>query len=450
MWFTQVTACARKGSGFGREMSAQVKRFLRSPTLITVEVAALALVATVGAALPQAGSASSAELVRWYGNGSGIGHFAQILALDRIFRSAWFLVPLLMATASLGIVVLEQFRRLPACWSRRLTPAHFRNAPYRTEFERSARPKGADGPDGPRVEIIAGSRFGLLSSPVFHLGLLLVIPGAAIRALFAVDAAVDLMEGETLPPSADSWNVQWPRARATPLRLEHPTRLERVVVRRYDGGALQDLTATLSLPGDVGMSRREIGINRRLRVPGCNLFLGSDFGPAALIEWQRAGAPPARDAVLLTRTSTEGYTASCSGPGKAVAHLRAPLVRGKERATHVDVRLMDDRALLFAGAMRVGDSPALGNGISVSLRGLPYWVRLHGTRDPSQWLTYSGFALVLLGTFGMFAVVKVDTCVMVTAAGDREHVVVALRAQRFVPLYEERFRQLVRKQGGGT
>jgi hypothetical protein len=98
--------------------------------------------------------------------------------------------------------------------------------------------------------------------------------------------------------------------------------------------------------------------------------------------------------------------------------------------------------------VRVGEAVSLPGGYVLKLSGAPFWARLRGSRDPALWLAYAGFTLTLIGAAIIFTIVKVDTCVTVTPAGERERVLVALRSQRFAPLFEERFQRLVREQGG--
>jgi len=75
---------------------------------------------------------------------------------------------------------------------------------------------------------------------------------------------------------------------------------------------------------------------------------------------------------------------------------------------------------------------------------------LRGSHDPALWLAYLGFALVIAGAVLIFAVVKVDACVLVTPLGERERVFVALKPHRFAPLFQERFEQLVRDCAAGV
>ncbi len=431
------------------------KRFLRSPAVIVGEVVAIAFAGVLGAILPQAGTASLAELAKLRAHGPAVATLVDIFALDHIFRSAWFVALTLLASASLSIVVREQMGRLRLLWPQRLTEMQFQRAPFRVEFERPARPAAVEAQSGRRGEIRTTRRLGLAGSPVFHVGLLLVIVAGALRALFAVEAAVDLIEGEILPPTAAAWSGQWPGVLAGPFRLAGSVRLNAVRATRYETGDLRDLAVQVSVQRGSGFQEEEIGVNRELRASGGRLFLGPDFGPAALLEWRESGSPPAREAVLLASRGRGLYESATFGPGGVRAYLRAEVDRAGNRPTHLEVRVvpvagLGRSGLLFTGNMGVGQEVSLPGGQTLKLHGVPFWARLRGSRDPGLPLAYAGFVLVLVGATIIFAIVKVDTCVAVTPAGDRERVVVALRAQRFAPLFQERFARLVREQGGSA
>ncbi len=82
------------------------------------------------------------------------------------------------------------------------------------------------------------------------------------------------------------------------------------------------------------------------------------------------------------------------------------------------------------------------------LHGLPMWSRINGSVDGALWLAYLGFAFTIFGALLMFAVIKVDTCVAVVRRDDVEQVTVAMRAERFAPVFAERFERVVSREGG--
>ena len=424
------------------------RRRLRSPKVICAEILALTVLCALGAAIPQVGIATDADLQALRESGPLWRGLVQAFALDHVFRSPGFLIAALAASASLFVIVLEQSRRLYVQWRQTLSPAHFQAAPFKVEFERPARTPGLGREAEPQVQIWSERRLGLAGSALFHSGLLLVIVAAALRALFGAEAVVDLLEGEELTPSAASWSGQWPGMLAKPIQFTRPLKLVAVQASLYESGDLRNLKVRLELPVQTGTREAEIAVNRDLRLPGGRLFLANEFGAAALVEWRKDGMVANRQAALLTSPGGGAFEGALSLPNGDRIFLRAHVDAAGHRPERVQVRVMKGKVLLYAGDLSVGETAALPQGARLALCGTPFWARLRGSRDSTLWLAYTGFALLMLGATLIFTVVKLDACIVVTPTGERESVFVAFKPHRFAPLFQERFQQLVERLGG--
>ncbi|HJV39955.1 MAG TPA: cytochrome c biogenesis protein ResB [Geothrix sp.] len=417
-----------------------LKRLFRSPATIVGELAAITLLGSLGAALPQAGVAAAAEVGRLRQHGLFLSFLADHLALDHVFTSPLFLVALAFATVSLSIVVIEQIRRLAAQWKPAPPELAFRSVPFRAEFTRPA--------SGATTTTRSTGRVSLAGSPLFHLGLLCVILAGALQALFGVSAVVDLYEGEVLPPTVEAWGAQWPGPLGSPFRLETSLRLVSVESTRYDGGDLRTLRLRLAEVTEDGDRFREMGINQELSVPRGRLYADAQHGPAALVEWILPDGPALRTAALLEKKETAAFGTYSPGPGSRRARIRVPMPMDGSRPGLAEVRILDGSNTLAEGSLRPGESLPLPGGGVLKLHGLPYWARIHGNHDPAIGLAYLGFALALTGAALTYGITRVDELVAVTPAGEFERVVVALRPHRFAPLFRERFERLVQDQGG--
>lgn len=384
-----------------------IQRLLCSPKLIVGEISGLAFIGALGAAREN-----------W-----------------RVFNSAGFAALTVLTAASLSLVVWEQFRRLRITWTRPLSESSFQSAPFRTEFERAATVSES------RVKIWSERRLGLAGSLVFHSGLLLLILAGLLRALFAADAVTDVLESETLAPQAAAWGGQFPGVAAQPFSLDREITLREVKAARYADGDLRSLSLQITVDGKA----KEVRVNQEVRVGGDRIFSGREFGPAALVEWTQNGAV-ARHAVLLAENGAGNYEGELALAGNLRAHFRSHIDRAGNHPDAAEIRVMNGSALVAAENLPAGASLALPGGGSITLKGLPFWARLHGSRDDSLGFAYLGMLLTMVGAAMMFCLVKLDFCVVVTPLGEREKVFVALKPQRFAPLFQERFEQLVREQ----
>jgi hypothetical protein len=319
-----------------------LKRFLRSPALIVAEIAVITLAGVAGTLV------------------------SQEVASERVFRSGWFGGTVALAFLSLSIVAYDQIRQVSRSRSLRLAP---------------------------------------VGALMIHLGLLLVILAGTVKSLFGAAAVVDLMEGETLPPTSNAWAVQKPGRLVSPLRVAESVTLEAVDARRFKGGDLQNLSARLHLVGSEDAPSRnvDIPVNASVESSGVRLFVGSDYGPAALLEWRGATGATARTAALLKHEQGRRFEGKLAGPDGEQAFLRAKVDPSGQRPSGVELRVMQGPGLLFAGFLPIGQTVTLPSGGSLALHGAPFWVRLHASRDPGLGLIYLGFALLILGVTLRFA-----------------------------------------------
>jgi len=425
---------------------------LRSRKTICAEIAVLAVLCAIGASLPQAGIATGPEIQRFQESAPLLHYLAALLGLDHIFRSLGFALATILASASLLTVVIEQARRVSVQWRQKLSPAHFQAVPFKVEFERPAISTGSSRGARPRVEVWTERKAGLLGSFVFHLGLLMILVAGALRALFGSEAMVDLLEGEELGTSPAAWSAQWPGALGKTVQLDRVVRVVRVQASRYPSGDLRDLKVRVHVLEESGESDVEIAVNQDLSLPGTRLFLANEFGPSALLEWRQDGTGAHRQAALLRPVAPGEFRAAANLPNGDRVLLLASVDTAGNRPDRVQTRVMRGPSLLFAGDLSVGETARLPGGATLALSGTPFWARFRGSHDGSLWLAYGGFALVMLGASLIFTLAKLDWCLVITPCGERESVLVALRPQRFAPLYEDKFNafvQRVKSESGG-
>jgi hypothetical protein len=424
-----------------RDVLAAARRFLRSPRTITSELLAVTLLAAAATGLPDSGDRGT--WLAFAGRMPLLSALARLAGFHRVYGSWLFLAALLLAGASLLVVVKEQWDRAGRTLLRPLDERAFRGSPHRAEFLRPAR--GAPG-----VQFATSGRIGSLGPLVFHCGLVVVAVAGLVRALMVADAQIDLMEGETLPAGSSGFGAHWGGPLATPFDLGNPVMLERLRVDSYPSGELRSLSATVREVRSTGPATTEVGVNRPLAVEGGTLHVSSYFGPAAFLELDpEGGQGPSRQVVLLAPVDGPRFEKEVVLTGQALyLRLRARSGEGGALPRVVDARITRGAKVLYSGPLSPGTAVSLPGAGRITLAGLAWWVRISASRDRSVPLAYTGFAVLLLGALVMFGVVRVDTMVSVVAEGDQERVVVALRAERFAPLYRDRFSTLVRREGG--
>jgi hypothetical protein len=177
-----------------------------------------------------------------------------------------------------------------------------------------------------------------------------------------------------------------------------------------------------------------VAINAPLDVGGGrSLYILQGHGPAALFE-RRGAAGGVPVAVYLEQRGDDWRGRLQLGGGREV-RLRAPL--RSERPDRVEARVLEGPVLRAIAELAPGSELPLGGGETLRLVALPWWAELWGSRDASRPLFFAGAILAICGIVLLFGFVPVDSAVF--TQGDR--VVVALRPQRFAPLFAERFEE---------
>jgi len=414
----------------------RVRRFLRSPRTIIVELLGIAGAGVAATVVDQLPTAPQRE--RFAEANPVLARVVQRLSLDHIFTAWWFLALVAVAACSLGIVTWEQWSRLFREWG---TPGEkaFRAAPLRREVSRERTGEGR------RVSISTTGRAGALGSPLFHAGLLVVALAGIARMLVGADAARDVWEGGVIPAGPEAFEIQDLGPFAAPVALPRPIRFVELLPVYYPSGGLLGLSARLEV-GQGSPTSTTVAVNDPLDLWNTRLYLTQSFGPAAILEFPTDGTPVTR-AVLLASAEAGGFEWTGPLPGGRELRLRAPPAGTSSRPPdYVEVRILERDGLLAAGRLQRGSALLLPDGSALVLRDVRWWSRVTSSRDPTAWPMFAGFGISIVGVVLMFGFVRVDTMVVAEPDGDRERVTIAMRPQRLAPVFAERFDRLLERE----
>jgi ResB-like family len=416
--------------------TARLKRFLRSPWTITVELLGIALAGFATTLVEQ----HPTELVRQrlVEDHPLLASAIRILWLDRVFTAPWFLAIVALAAGSLSIVCWEQWTRLFREWK---VPgeAWFRAAPYRQVLTRPATGTGR------RVEIAIRGRIGALGSPLFHLGLLVCAVAGVGRMLVAADASREIWEGGVIAAVPAGFERQDLGPLARPVSLPEEVRFAEIVPRYYPSGALLEFDARVRVGADPGR-QVPMAVNEPLDFGATRLYLSQAFGPAAVMTFPGEKGPET-GLMLLAPGAAGDYEWAGTLRGGAEVRLRAPIEKGAVRPPEVvEVRALKGDTLLAAGRLGPGGALELPGAGFVVLREVRWWVRVLASRDPTAWPMFVGFGMAIAGVILMFGLVRVDTLVVAEPDGEGERVTLAMRPQRLAPVFADRFARLVERE----
>ncbi len=401
--------------------------FVKRPAVVTAEVAAFGVAAAVVASIPQApyDEEIAGFAARWPRLGAATG----ALRLHEVSTSGWFLAVVALCLASLVAVQVDQWRRLARLWRAALAPGAFARAPFRAEYPLAGRV-----PPAPRFTTTG--RLGLLGSPTFHLGLVVVVAAALVRLLTFRDGIVRAVEGEVIASAPGAFAPERGGWLSRPLALASPVRIDRIQPEHYPSGALRDLSIRAAvLASGAPEERRSFAVNAPLEMGDATVYVGSRWGAISVLEWRTSsGVEPVP--VWLDPASAELRGGARPGGGLEV-RMRTG---GEGELASAELRVLRDGVLLSVNEVSPGAELPVGAGESLRVASLARWALLKASVDPSRPIFFAGIAIGIVGVVLMLGVARVDEGVFV----EGDNVVVALRPHRFAPLYAERFERMRR------
>ncbi len=407
---------------------------LRRPVLILSAVGSLAVGAGLAASVPQVPDAEAIERFRtgW----PRLAPLAGALGLHEVTTSWWFLAIVALAFVSLLAVQVEQWRRVGRTFGAAPLLASLAAAPLRLELPLAGCRRVPEAP-----LLTRSGRLGLLGSPIFHLGLLVAVAFAPVRLLWFRDAMVRVAEGQVLGTGPEVFPAQRGGRLSAPFALPQPLQIREIRPTLYPNSSLLQVEASVALGEGEAAPVRDLAINTPLDVgAGRTLYITSSYGAVVQCRVISAAGEVERQ-VVLHPAGDEVRGRFKTDDGREV-RLQGDARGGRPQGLHV--RALKDGGLLGYGLAGTGDEVEIGEGERLRLEGFSWTVDLKGAQDPSRLGFFAGVSLVIAGVVLMFTVVPVDTGVFVQ--GDR--LVLAVRPQRFAPLYTERLEQL-RKEWQG-
>lgn len=411
--------------------------------LILISLAATSIIGTL---IPQ--NETPAAYMRTYGE--FLYRIFYILDIFDMYHSWWFQFLLMMLATN---VVVCSIDRLSATWkiifvkNPSFNPSQFQRQANKESFiidrtpenlketytafiTRSFRFHRVDEIDqGCRIFAERGrwTRLGVYS---VHLSVLILLIGGVIGSLFGFEGFVNIPEGETV-------NTIRLRYSGQIKALNFSIRCDDFDVQFYDSGAPKEYRSRLTIiENGKSVIQKDIIVNDPLHYKGINIFQSS------------YGALAAKGGTLLLKSASTGMVYS-------VAFTVGKTVSIPENGGEVLITAFRDSfnfrghniGEIFIGKLTRKNDPAtelvlplrfpefdkMRKGewtISVTDPEYHYYTGLQVTNDPSVWIVYVGFIIMIIGCFVTFFMAHQRICVEIVQKGGRSIVWVSGTANK--------------------
>lgn len=374
-------------------------KLLASPNLALALLGLLALATAAGGTLPQFGRLPAAELNDLQAQWPALSAWLELSGLAGVYSAWWFsalcaalLVNLLAGTA-------WHVARIRA-WLKGESAPGFRLAGSASPPEDLVRqfPAFDFSASGQQAAVTSGLA-GLWGTPLFHLGIAVIVAGAMLSASERFGAHLELAEGEEFSGQpnkliADRFSTKFDREFGS-------LRLDRLEARVAEGKYLRELQAFLTIQESNGEPREAVlSVNHPAKIGPYTVYLDKNFGYSA--SFDRILADGSRRQLLINFKVPRGKW----GQGEAIEREEMVMLDNYPILYRMEFtpgeppsfRLEASRGgrQVFGGTLLPGQEANLGPYRLVFLGSAP-WVGLYLTTDRAIQLVLAGFVVTLAG-----------------------------------------------------
>ncbi|HEX9015989.1 MAG TPA: cytochrome c biogenesis protein ResB [Chloroflexota bacterium] len=403
-------------------------RNLRSRNLAIALLVALTMLSALGALLPQQDRVGPVAYAQWVRANPSIAWLARLVSLDSLYSSWWFLALFAMLYLNTLACTLPQFRaayrrtsRLPELSLPALFPANAEFPLASTTAEALDTAALVLRRRGLKVETrsdgVAASKGSLApwGSPLFHLGLVVLMTGAALGGLFRFTGYVEVGEGQAFVDAAPSYlqRSQGPLFdRSLPFGqgllpgLGHQgftIQLDRFTATRstWREGTPADLASEVTIVDRGGaVSRTSVSINQPADQDGLRIYQTANSGVAPVFLLELPSGERQMGMVYLSSTGDGHYENSLNLPGGSYKMT----VKARDGDSAVDIDVFERKLHVVSGHLEPGRSLRIDDA-TLTVQEVRRWTGLRVVNEAGDIVMYAGFALVAIGLLLIFLLV---------------------------------------------
>ena len=301
------------------------------------------------------------------------------------------------------------------------------------------------------------NRFGVLSTPLFHVCILFIIAAAVYGSMERMEGDMRLIEGQTLSEEHGNYMFINEGAFFNEKHQKFDITLEKFYADYKDeNGISRGAAGELVISENGQKLKNDIVYSNHLMTYKGYTFLGNVYGLAPLLILMNPdGSVYSGSYITASDLDSSGrYVASFEMgdtglEGGLMVYMTANLASEKitqsevEQAPILFLKIFYGGKEIYDGTLRLNDTVRIGDKY-LGFYDIKYWSNFYVVKDKGYLLVYAGFGLMTLSLISFFIIPKK---VWVEVVGDEKSTTIHIggKADKFRSLYEEEYRMLVNK-----
>ncbi|HUV50331.1 MAG TPA: cytochrome c biogenesis protein ResB [Anaerolineae bacterium] len=475
----------------------KVKRFLLSRKTVIYLICAVGISCLAGSTIPQITTKSPQFFEQWEAGSPSLYYVIDLLQLNQVYTSTWFLILIALVALSLAYSVYYQSKtliKLKETAQREITERSFKDFLVIRGQGSGIRGQGSgirgqgsgirgqgSGIRGQgsevRVEELARkikrvfkvrgyrlypaieksryflfgkNRAGRWGGVIFHLGLLLCILAALYGLAFQKRGFVQLKQADTFQGKNEDWQAKSLGVFAGNFDPGFKVYLNKFTPSYWENDQIKNLESSLTIIDSKGEAREFLlSPAGPIRFKGTKVYQAMDYGYAIGFILKKEGREDILTDFLLdvSRKKDKPLEGKMDFPTTDyILNMKfyPNLIEPSFYATFpgVDLTVMEKGEQRFKGRVLFSQRAGLNNKDSLSFIRICYWTGLTFVKNCGMPLVYCGFALSTLGAFLIFMLPYKQVYLKVTEDGNNIQVSMGGRSNRYNALFSEEFKEL--------
>ncbi|MCJ7617082.1 MAG: cytochrome c biogenesis protein ResB [Desulfobacterales bacterium] len=455
----------------------KVKGFLLSPRTVICLIAGVGISCLFGSIIPQITEKSPQFFDAWKAKNPRIYFLIDLLQLNHIYTSIWFLILIALIACSLCYSIYYQskiLRKSTGPTRREITENSFKDfltlrlvqgSGFRVQglkvgvegfapvIKKVFRAKGyrlSFPPDGKGDYLIfSKNRWAKWGSIIFHLGLVCIIVTALYSLAFQKRGFTQVIQGDTFTGRDKDWQANNLGVFASDFDLGFRVRLNRFTPTYWDTDEVKGIESDITITDQSGRAKNFLlSVNNPIYFQGIKIYQSNDYGYALGFILDSKEAAPAITHFLLNAPTKKDkpLVGEMDFPSTDyILDMRfyPNLIEPSFYATlpGVDLIVMEKGEQRFKGRVLFSQRARL-NEDSLNFMLIRYWSGLIFVKNYGIFFVYVGFALSAMGAFLIFMLPYKEMYLSVVEEGDQVRIVLGGRTKRYQAIFSEEFKEI--------
>lgn len=441
-------------------LERQIQRFLLSRATILFLIGSVGVSCLIGSLTPQMGRKGPRFFAAWQAESPRVYFLVDLLQLNHIYTSIWFLILIAVVALSLSYSIYYQTKGLiefktgaPGSFESSFSISVSKTAPgFAAKIRQAFQGAGYRPclPGGGEDLIFEKNRWARWGSVIFHLGLFCIIIAAIYGLAFQKRGYVHLARGDTFSGRDQDLIARDCGVLAAVFDLGFRVRLNDFAPAYWETDQIKELSSGLTLFDKDREMKYVLSMGKPVRFKGIDIYQSFDYGYVLTFVLESKGAEPVVSHFFLDapgrkdKPFTGGFVGESATDYTLDMKFYPNLIEPSFYVTlpGVDLIVKKNGKVEFDGRVLFSQQARVANGDTFTFVGINYWSALSFVKNYGIPFVYLGLLLSVTGAFLIYVFPYKRVYLKIREDSDSFQIAMGGRANRYQAIFSEELKEI--------